>query len=40
MEPGLNTFGEYEICFGNEFHIKNTNGYNNNKIIRFLCKWY
>ena len=28
MEPSLNTFGEYEICFGNEFHIKNTNGYN------------
>ena len=28
MEPSLNTFGEYEICFGNQFHIKNTNGYN------------
>jgi hypothetical protein len=24
----LNTFSDYEICFGNEFHIKNTNGYN------------
>ena len=28
MEPSLNTFGEYDICFGNQFHIKNTNGYN------------
>jgi len=28
MEPSLNSFAEYEICFGNEFHIKNTNGYN------------
>ena len=28
MEPTLNTFGEYEICFGNQFYIKNTNGYN------------
>ena len=28
MEPSLNTFGEYEICYGNQFHIKNTNGYN------------
>ena len=28
MEPVLNTFGEYEICFGNQFYIKNTNGYN------------
>jgi hypothetical protein len=24
----LNTFAEYEICFGNSFHIKNINGYN------------
>jgi hypothetical protein len=24
----LNTFAEYEICFGNRFHIKNVNGYN------------
>ena len=28
MEPTLNTFGEYEICFGNQFYIKNINGYN------------
>ena len=28
MEPVLNTFGEYEICFGNQFYIKNINGYN------------
>jgi hypothetical protein len=24
----LGTFAEYEICFGNEFHIKNKDGYN------------
>ncbi len=24
----LNSFAEYEICFGNRFHIKNENGYN------------
>jgi len=24
----LNAFGDYEICFGNQFHIKNQNGYN------------
>lgn len=24
----LNAFAEYEICFGNQFHIKNMNGYN------------
>jgi len=24
----LNTFSDYEICFGNAFHIKNPNGYN------------
>ena len=24
----LNKFADYEICYGNEFHIKNTNGYN------------
>jgi hypothetical protein len=24
----LNSFAEYEICFGNRFHIKNANGYN------------
>ena len=24
----LNSFAEYEICFGNRFHIKNVNGYN------------
>jgi hypothetical protein len=24
----LNTFAEYEVCFGNRFHIKNVNGYN------------
>jgi hypothetical protein len=28
LSPVLNTFGDYEICFGNEFHIKNQNGYN------------
>ena len=24
----LNTFADYEICYGNQFHIKNMNGYN------------
>ena len=24
----LNKFADYEICYGNEFHIKNMNGYN------------
>ena len=24
----INTFASYEICYGNQFHIKNTNGYN------------
>ena len=24
----LNKFADYEICYGNEFHIKNINGYN------------
>ncbi len=24
----MNQFAEYEVCFGNEFHIKNTTGYN------------
>ena len=24
----MNQFAEYEVCFGNEFHIKNTSGYN------------
>ncbi len=24
----LNTFADYEICYGNQFHIKNINGYN------------
>ena len=24
----LNKFADYEICYGNQFHIKNTNGYN------------
>lgn len=28
MRASLNQFANYEICFGNEFHIKNTNGYN------------
>lgn len=28
LKPELNKFTEYEICFGNSFHIKNTNGYN------------
>ena len=28
LKPALNQFTEYEICFGNQFHIKNINGYN------------
>jgi hypothetical protein len=28
LKPLLNTFAEYEICFGNAFHINNENGYN------------
>jgi hypothetical protein len=28
LKPELNKFAEYEICFGNSFHIKNINGYN------------
>jgi hypothetical protein len=28
LRTSLNTFSDYEICFGNEFYIKNTNGYN------------
>ncbi|MGA1046746.1 MAG: hypothetical protein ACO3UU_01955 [Minisyncoccia bacterium] len=28
FRAALNQFAEYEICFGNEFHINNTNGYN------------
>jgi hypothetical protein len=28
LRASLNTFAEYEICFGNRFHIKNVNGYN------------
>jgi hypothetical protein len=28
LRASLNQFANYEICFGNEFHIKNTNGYN------------
>jgi len=28
MEPALNTFAQYEICFGNRFHIKSELGYN------------
>jgi hypothetical protein len=28
LKPELNKFTEYEICFGNSFHIKNINGYN------------
>jgi len=24
----LNAFADYEICYGNQFHIKNMNGYN------------
>ena len=28
MEPVLNTYTEYEICYGNRFHIKSEDGYN------------
>jgi hypothetical protein len=28
LRPELNKFADYEICYGNEFHIKNLNGYN------------
>ena len=28
LRASLNTFAQYEICFGNRFHIKNINGYN------------
>ena len=28
LKASLNQFADYEICFGNSFHIKNTNGYN------------
>lgn len=28
LKPALNQFSEYEICFGNAFHINNENGYN------------
>jgi hypothetical protein len=28
LRASLNTFADYEICYGNEFHIKNSNGYN------------
>jgi len=28
LRASLNSFSEYEICFGNRFHIKNVNGYN------------
>ena len=28
MEARLNQFAEYEICFGNRFHIKSSTGYN------------
>ncbi len=28
LRPELNVFADYEICFGNQFHIKNENGYN------------
>jgi hypothetical protein len=28
LKPELNQFAEYEICFGNSFHINNSNGYN------------
>lgn len=28
LKVRLREFTEYEICFGNEFHIKNSNGYN------------
>jgi len=28
LRAALNQFAEYEICYGNSFHIKNVNGYN------------
>jgi hypothetical protein len=28
LKPELNSLATYEICFGNEFHIKNTDGFN------------
>jgi len=28
LKPLLNQHAEYELCFGNSFYIKNTNGYN------------
>ena len=28
LRPSLNSFADYEICYGNQFHIKNMNGYN------------
>ena len=28
LRPVLNSFAEYEICFGNRFYIKDVNGYN------------
>jgi hypothetical protein len=28
IQVALNQFAEYEICFGNQFHLKNMNGYN------------
>ncbi len=28
LRPELNKFADYEICYGNEFHVKNLNGYN------------
>ena len=28
LRPELNKFADYEICYGNKFHIKNINGYN------------
>lgn len=28
LRPALNQFADYEICYGNAFHIKDINGYN------------
>jgi len=28
LYPILNAYSQYEICFGNQFHISNINGYN------------
>ena len=28
LEPALNTYAEYEICYGNRIHIKREDGYN------------